>query len=264
MIRMKCILISCLLALTTVASGDELPDWSGVWQRVEGNAGMFDVSTTVPPDGRAGTPGVRQHPPLTEEWEARYQANLALVKQGLLPDPISRCGTSAGFPRLLALPDVYEFIVRPEQIITENGPNIMRIYTDGRAHFAPDDRWPSFTGDSVGAWNDGILSFTTISMVGEHGTVLDRSGMTLSDQATVHTKMSLTDEGLLRAELEIEDPVALTEPWHVARHFRRMPEGTRAFDYACAENNRNPITDAGQTLTLDTDGNVIDKDIRNE
>ncbi|MDP6993470.1 MAG: hypothetical protein QGF87_03850, partial [Woeseiaceae bacterium] len=75
---MKCILISCLLALTTVASGDELPDWSGVWQRVEGNAGMFDVSTTVPPDGRAGTPGVRQHPPLTEEWEARYQANLAL------------------------------------------------------------------------------------------------------------------------------------------------------------------------------------------
>ena len=88
--------------------------------------------------------------------------------------------------------------------------------------------------------------------------------MTLSAQATVHTKMFMTDEGLLRAELEIEDPVALTESWHVVRHFRRMPEGTRAFDYACAENNRNPITDAGQTLTLDTEGNVIDKDIRNE
>lgn len=266
MIRMKCMLVSCLLALTTVASGDELPDWSGVWQRVEANGGMFDVSTTVPPDGLAGTPGVRQHPPLTEEWEAKYQVNLDLVEQGLLPDPISRCGTSAGFPRLLALPDVYEFIVRPEQtwIITENGPNIMRIYTDGRAHFAPEDRWPSFTGDSVGAWNDGTLAFTTISMVGEHGTVLDRSGMTLSAQATVHTKMFLTDEGLLRAELEIEDPVALTESWHVVRHFRRMPEETRAFDYACAENNRNPITDAGQTLTLDAEGNVIDKDIRNE
>ena len=263
---MKRIPIWCLLGLFSVAQSDELPDWSGVWQRVEGNAGMFDVSTTVPRDGRAGTPGVRQHPPLTDAWEAKYQANLALVERGLLPDPISRCGTSAGFPRLLALPDVYEFIVRPEQtwIITENGPNIMRIYTDGRSHFAPEDRWPTFTGDSVGQWNGDVLAFTTISMVGENGTVLDRSGMTLSDQATVHTTMFLTVEGLLRAELIIEDPLALTEPWHVARHFRRMPEGTRAFDYACAENNRNPITDAGQTLTLDTEGNVIDKEIRNE
>jgi hypothetical protein len=73
--------------------------------------------------------------------------------------------------------------------------------------------------------------------------------------------MYLTDEGLLRADLTIEDPVALTEPWQVTRHFRRLPPGTRAYDYACAENNRNPITGAGQTLTLDTEGNVIDKEI---
>lgn len=71
--------------------------------------------------------------------------------------------------------------------------------------------------------------------------------------------MYLTDEGLLRAELVIDDPLALSESWHVTRHFRRMPAGTRAYDYACAENNRNPITNAGQTLTLDTEGNVIDK-----
>jgi len=88
---------------------------------------------------------------------------------------------------------------------------------------------------------------------------LDRSGLTLSDQATVTTAMFLTDEGLLRAELVIEDPLALTEPWHVTRHFRRMPPGTKAYDYACAENNRNPITQSGQTLTLDTEGRVIDK-----
>jgi hypothetical protein len=265
-VQMRLIAISCLLAAFSVAHGDELPDWSGVWQRVEGNAGMFDVATTVPPDGRAGTPGVRQHPPLTDAWETKYQANLALVDKSLLPDPISRCGTSAGFPRLLALPDVYEFIVRPEQtwIITENGPNILRVYTDGRKHFSAEDSWPTFTGDSVGKWNGDVLEFTTINMVGEHGTVLDRSGMILSDQAVVHTKMFLTEEGLLRAELTIEDSVALTEAWHVARHFRRMPEGTRAFDYACAENNRNPITNSGQTLTLDTAGNVIDKEIRNE
>jgi hypothetical protein len=264
--QMRLMRVFLLLVWASSASAVELPDWSGVWQRVEGNGGMFDVSTTKPPDGFAGTPGVRQHPPLTDVWERKYEANLALVAAGRLPDPISRCGTPAGYPRLLALPDVYEFIVRPEQtwIITENGPNIMRIYTDGRQHPPAEERWPTFTGDSVGHWVDGALVFTTVSMVGEAQTVLDRSGMTLSDQARVATRMYLTDEGLLRAELEIEDPLALTEPWRVVRHFKRLPEGTKAYDYACAENNRNPITDSGQTLTLDTDGKVIDKVIEND
>lgn len=257
--RLRSVLL--LAAFAVPATANELPDWSGVWQRVEGNGGMFDIATTVPPDGRAGAPGVRQHPPLTDAWEARYRANLELVGKGLLPDPISRCGTPAGFPRLLALPDVYEFIVRPEQtwIITENGPNIARIYTDGRSHSAPADLWPMFTGESVGRWNGEVLEFTTISMIGEEHTILDRSGLTLSNQATIKTKMFLTAEGLLRAELVIEDPLALAEPWHVTRHFRRMPPGTKALDYACAENNRNPVTQSGQTLTLDTDGRVIDK-----
>ena len=259
-------LMPIFLLLVCQSAAAELPDWSGVWQRVEGNGGMFDVSTTEPPDGRAGSPGARQHPPLTERWEAKYRANLALVAADRLPDPISRCGTPAGFPRLLALPDVYEFIVRPEQtwIITENGPNILRIYTDGRSHPPAEEMWPTFTGDSVGRWDQDVLSFTTIGMIGESQTVLDRSGMVLSDQATVATRMSLTDEGLLRAELEIDDPLALTETWHVVRHFRRMPDGTKAYDYACAENNRNPITEAGQTLTLDTEGKVIDKVIEDD
>jgi hypothetical protein len=243
------------------ASAGELPDWSGVWERYEGNGGMFDVRTTKPPDGRAGSPGVRQYPPLTDAWEERYRQTLAIVAEGRLPDPISVCGTPAGFPRLLALPDVYEFIVRPEQtwIITENGPNIMRIYTDGRGHAPVGERWPTFTGDSVGYWDDGKLHFSTVSMTGGDQTILDRSGLTLSQEASIETTMYLLDDGRLRAELVITDPLALEEPWHVVRHFRRLPSGTRAYDYACAENNRNPITDSGQTLTLGPDGEAIDR-----
>ena len=243
----------------------ELPDWSGVWQRYEGNGGIFDPSTVKPADGRAGNPGVRQFPPLTAAWEEKYRANLELVARDRLPDPISICGTPAGYPRLLALPDVYEFIVRPEQtrILTENGPNIIRIYTDGRSHPPSEEMWPTFTGDSVGSWDGKTLDFTTVGMIGGPQTVLDRSGMTLSDQASVATRMFLTDEGLLRAELRIEDPLALAEPWYVVRHFRKLDDGTRVYDYACAENNRNPVTGSGQTLTLDTDGNVIDTDIDN-
>lgn len=257
-------ILACSMLLGCAAArADSLPDWSGVWERVEGNGGMFDISTTTPPDGRAGSPGVRQHPPLTDAWEKKYRKTLEVVAEGRLPDPISVCGTPAGYPRLLALPDVYEFIVRPEQtwIITENGPNIMRIYTDGRDHPPPEERWPTFTGDSVGSWDGDTLHFSTVSMIGEEHTILDRSGLTLSQEASIDTTMYLTDEGLLRAELVIEDPLALEEPWHVTRHFRRLPEGTRAYDYACAENNRNPITDSGQTLTLGPDGEVIDKEI---
>ena len=261
---MKFISVAALSTWAFTALADGLPDWSGVWARYEGNGGMFDVSTTEPPDGRAGSPGVRQHPPLTAAWEAKYRAALELVAEEQLPDPISVCGTPAGFPRLLALPDVHEFIVRPEQtwIITENGPNIARIFTDGSDFPPPEERWPTFTGYSVGHWEGDTLHFKTVSMMGGPETILDRSGLTLSKEAVISTKMFLTDDGLLRAELVIEDPLALTEPWRVTRHFRRMPPGTRAYDYACAENNRNPITSSGQTLTLDPEGNIIDKEIK--
>lgn len=250
----------------TPAPAAELPDWSGVWQRFEGNGGIFDPSTVEPRDGRAGSPGVRQFPPLTDAWEAKYVATLELVAKDRVPDPISICGTPAGYPRMLALPDVYEFIVRPETtwIITENGPNILRIYTDGSEHPPEEERWPTYTGSSVGQWDGQVLEFTTISMIGEKQTILDRSGLTLSDQASVATRMFLTDDGLLRAELIIEDPLALRKPWHVTRNFRRLPPGTRAYDYACAENNRNPITSSGQTLTLDTEGKVIDRVVDGE
>lgn len=264
---MRLIFFSILACLSgNLCRAAELPDWSGVWQRVEGNGGIFDPSTVTPRDGRAGSPGVRQHPPLTKAWEEKYVATLAMVAKDRVPDPISVCGTPAGFPRMLALPDVYEFIVRPETtwIITENGPNIMRIYTDGRNHPPAEELWPTFTGDSVGHWEEGTLVFSTISMIGDKHTILDRSGLTLSDRASIETRMTLTEEGMLRAELKITDPLALTEPWYVTRHFRRMPQGTRAYDYACAENNRNPITDAGQTLTLDTEGNIIDKVVEDE
>jgi hypothetical protein len=98
-------------------------------------------------------------------------------------------------------------------------------------------------------------------MIGEARTIIDRTGMVLSDQASVQTRMRLTDGELLRVDMVIEDPVALTEPWLVTRHFRRLPDGTRVYDYACEENNRNPVTQTGQTLTLGTDGIPIDIDI---
>jgi hypothetical protein len=57
----------------------------------------------------------------------------------------------------------------------------------------------------------------------------------------------------------LEDPIAFTGPWKVTKRYRRLPPGSYVFDYACAENNRNPITSDGRTLTKGADGQVIDK-----
>jgi hypothetical protein len=242
---------------------DPLPDWSGVWQMV--GPTVFDAATVEPQDGRAGNPGVREVPPYSDEWEALYRGHIALVAEGRFPDPNTRCGIPTGFPRILNLPDVYEFVIRPEEfwIVGENGPNIMRVYTDGRPHPAPEDVWPTYTGDSVGHWEGDTLVFDTIGLKGwtDRDTIIDRTGLVLSDAMHVVTRMRMTDDGNLEARMVIEDAKALTGPWEVTKRYRRLPEGTRMYDYGCAENNRNPISDSGQTLTLGPDGEPIDLNV---
>ncbi len=264
---MKLLAVACAVVLLTAApvSGqdrDVLPDWSGVWRMVGGT--VFDRASATG-EGGALSPGLREHPPYNAEWEAIYQRNLKLRDQRRFPDPINICGTPAGFPRLMNLPDMYDFVVRPEQtwILTENGPNVLRIYTDGRAHPAAEDMWPTYTGDSVGHWEGDTLVFDTVSTkhseypeVGD--TVLDRSGLVLSDAAHVVTRLRRVDDETMEARMVIEDSKALTAPWHVTKTYSRMPPGTRVYDYGCAENNRNPVDPStGNTLILGPEGETF-------
>ncbi len=225
------------------------------------NGSGWDSGNLTPKGGIAGLPGVREHPPLTPAWEAKYAANNARVDLDRYPDPVSTCGTPSGYPRLMSIPDGYEFVLRPEQvwILTENGPNVMRIYTDGRPHLGPDDIWPTYMGDSVGHWDKGDLVFDTIGLNGDPHTILDRSGLTYSEKAQVLTRIHQLDADTLEATITITDPDMLTRPWTVVKRYKRQPKGSRIFDYVCSENNRNPITATGQTLTLGTDGKPIDK-----
>jgi hypothetical protein len=241
----------------------KLPDWSGVWQMVGGT--VFDRATQTG-QGGAINHGVRSHPPYNAEWEAIYAKNLALRDQDRFPDVISNCGVPVGYPRILNLPDVYEFVIRPEEfwILAENGPNVMRVYTDGRALLAPEDRWGTYTGDSVGHWEGDTLVFETVALKGSRDgdSILDRTGLVLSDAAQVKTRMRKINDTTIEAQMVIEDSKALTTPWTVTKQFRRMPAGTRVYDYGCAENNRNPVDEkTGRTLTLGPDGKPLnDKD----
>lgn len=243
------------------SAGGALPDWTGIWA-MQGNT-VFDRTSVQPPTGRAGEAGVREFPPYTDEWEARYRRNIELVKAGKFPDPVSTCGTPHGFPRIMNVPDVYEFAVTPTAvyIIAENGPNVLRIYTDGRKHPATEDLWPTYNGASVGRWEGDTLVFTTISLKGskDNDVIVDRTGLVLSDASRVTTRMRKIDDKTIEAQMVIEDAKALKGQWRVTKRYVKQPPGTWAWDYACAENNRNPIDPSGRTLTLGPDGKQLDK-----
>jgi len=238
-----------------------LPDWTGIWA-MQGPT-VFDRASVQPPNGRAGEPGVRETPPYTDEWEARYRRNIELVRQGKFPDPVSTCGTPHGFPRIMNVPDVYEFAVTPAAVyvIAENGPNVLRIYTDGRKHPAAEDLWATYNGASVGHWEGDTLVFTTISLKGskDSDVIVDRTGLVLSDASRATTRLRKVDENTMEAQMVIEDAKALKTSWTVTKRYVKQPPGTWAWDYACAENNRNPIDASRRTLTLGPDGKPLDK-----
>ena len=71
--------------------------------------------------------------------------------------------------------------------------------------------------------------------------ILDRTGLILSDKAHATTRMRKTNDTMIEVQMTIEDPKALTKPWVVTKQFQKMKAGTRLYDYACAENNRNPV-----------------------
>ena len=248
---------------TRPAATSTLPDWSGIWQMV--GPTVFDRATVQPQNGRAGEPGVRESPPYNDEWEAIYRKNIDLVKQGKFPDPVSTCGTPHGFPRIMNVPDVYEFAVTPTAtyILAENGPGIVRVYTDGRKHPGADERWPTYTGASVGHWEGDTLVFETISLKGnsDNDVIVDRTGIVLSNESRATTRMRKINDTMLEAQMVIEDSKALKAPWRVTKQYRKQAAGTWAWDYACAENNRNPISNSGKTLTLGPDGKPLDKKV---
>ncbi len=244
---------------TALTPFDKLPDWSGVWSLMGGT--IFDTATQT---GKGGvlTPGVREHPPYNDVYEKKYQAHLALRDEHRYPDTSSMCGIPTNYPRILNLPDAYEFIVRPDEfyIIAENGENAMRVYTDGRPLPKKEDTWGTYTGVSVGHWEGDTLVFETVGTKGDrdNDAILDRTGLVLSDQAHMTTRIRKINDNTLEAVVTIEDPGALTKPWVVTKRFRKGKPGLFMYDYGCRENNRNPVDPVtGESLTLGPDGKVI-------
>jgi hypothetical protein len=220
-----------LMTIGSAAAYDEskYPDFNGQWRRAsrvqsDRIGAAFDPSK---PFGR------REAPPLTAEYQAIYDANLADMEQGGQGiDPTYKC-LSPGMPRVMIPYSGMEFVVTPTAtlILFERDWDFNRhIYTDGRGFPADMDLEPRYLGYSIGKWldtdGDGRYDTLTVETRGLKGPrVYDATGIPLhaDNETIIHERIYLdkTDKNLLHDDIATIDH-ALTRPWVVEKSFRRI------------------------------------------
>ncbi len=213
--------------------GTEYPDWSGQWERIG--------SLNWPPEGYAKAGPA----PLTAEYQAVYEHNLELRKQGILAgDPPATC-LPPGMPRVMKMSFPMEIIITPKitYIYADWESQVRRVYTDGRAW--PDYILPEFNGYSLGQWhdenNDGIYDMLSITTKGIKGPrSIDSTGVVFheNNQTEVTEEIRRIDANTLEDKITTVDD-AFTRPWTINQRYNHKSEDIIWVEYVCAEGNRH-------------------------
>jgi hypothetical protein len=218
------------------ADGATYPDLQGQWSRIR--------ATGWDPDKPWGR---RQQAPLTPEYQAIFEANLAEQAAGAPGDSPSWYCLPYGMPQIMMGYEPMEFVVTPAVtyvLTSHNNDAFRRIFTDGRNWPATVE--PSFKGYSIGTWidEDGDGGYDVLAVETRHlkgPRTYDASGIPFhQDNETVIKErifIDKADRSLLRDEITVIDH-ALTRPWTVTRTYRHNPEPQPEWhEEACAEGN---------------------------
>jgi hypothetical protein len=199
----------------TYASIALLPDWSGTWA-------MSDAAFSAA--GQLADAAPYRHEYLLQQHDAAADMGK--------PNP-SKC-LPTGMPGIMGVPLGFEFLFTPGRvtILTEEGPMIRRIFTDGRKHQA--DPVLTYAGDSIGHWEGPVLvvDTTAITSKSEFMRRIKTSG-----QTHVIERISRIDNTHIRVDTIIDDPVALTGPWHYSWTYERS--GTSFVESYYCDDNRD-------------------------
>jgi hypothetical protein len=239
----------------TRLSSNDMPDWTGLWTWNAGRGFAFDP----------GMPeGVSTTAKLTPEFQRRFEESLVLLRKGLEYDPISSCAPP-GFPRWLAIPFLREHIVTPDQtwLTSETVNNVRRVYTDGRGHMAPEDRYPLYYGDSIGFWNQ--QKALTIHTNQLRAGIYQRGNPEYTDQVETVEIWQKVDESTIEADVWVYDPPALLEPWYVRQRYSKVPNDDtllRIRYWDCVENPNNAVYQTPDGGTQFRDFTFTDTDNR--
>ena len=233
--------IALMAALSVARAADEsrYPDLNGQWSRAHPRS-QWDPSKPR---------GLQQQAPLTPEYQAIFEANLASLHSGNLgADPQVYCFPT-GMPRMMIAYEPMELIVTPQTtyVRVDHLGDFRRIFTDGRDW--PAQIKPTFDGYSIGKWvePDGggryrALMVETRGMRGPR--TLDADGLPLhKDNRTVVKERIALDRAnrdLLHDEITTIDN-AFTRPWTVTRDYQREPHPVWP-EFLCTEaNNHIPL-----------------------
>lgn len=209
---------------------DQLPDWGGIWFLQRG--------------GRLPQPPLKgEYLEQWERWRDQVQAN-----DGVELRSRSNC-SPPGLPRIMQLAQYpYEFLFTPGRVTInqEAWMQTRTIWTDGREH--PEDPDPSYHGHSIGHWEGETLVVDTIGIsdrmeVGEGGKHSDQFRL------VERIYISPDDPDVLVNDMVMTDPLAFSGPYEVTVSYRRDRHGA-LIEFQCAENDRNPVNENGETLYL--------------
>jgi hypothetical protein len=245
--------IAASVLLATIAGASafdqtKYPDLHGLWRRgpntsaaveARGRANVFD-----PTKGW----GPAQQPPLTPEYQARFEANLADQAAGGQGIGETFACVSPGMPRVTNAYGQTEFVVTPDttHILVENIRDSRRIFTDGRPWPARIE--PSLLGYSIGQWidtdGDGKFDLLEVETRGFKGPrAFDASGIPLHDDNETVVKeriyLDKNDPNTLVFEVAVIDH-ALTRPWSVLKSYRRQSDPQPVWvEEVCGEGNNH-------------------------
>ena len=232
------------------------PDLSGQWVRGYPGGARFDPAKGL---------GPRQEAPLTPEYQAIYQADLAEQAaggQGI--DPTYRC-LSPGMPRIMHVYSPMEIVVTPKTtyILIEHIHDNRRIHTDGRDFPADMYEDPQFAGYSIGKWvdedGDGRYDTLVVETRGlKNPRTYDASGIPFhADGRTIIREriyLDKADQNTLYDDITVIDN-ALTRPWTALKYYHRVAAKGPIWwrEDICAENNAHVVI-GGEDYFLSADG----------
>ncbi len=222
------------------------PNLKGQWTRaiVPGAGGQPAFDPSKPP-------GRGQQAPLTAEYQAIFETNLADQAAGGHGNVLWNTCLPNAMPGMMTVFQPMEIVVMPETtyiLINQTHDAHRRIYTDGRDW--PKEVEPAFEGYSIGKWVDedgdgryDMLEIETRHLKGPR--VYDASGLPLhaDNRSVIKERIFLdrADRNILYDEITIFDN-ALTRPWTVTKKYVRNPNPRPVwYEYVCAENNPHVV-----------------------
>jgi len=234
-----------------VVDFSKYPDFSGQWKRPDGVGIQWDQSK----------PLGKQQAPLTPEYQARYEVNLAdqaLGGQG--DDKTGQC-IPHGMPRVMTVVYPMEIVIMPKATYILTDYTVpRRIFTDGRDW--PKEIEPTFQGYSIGKWidtdGDGKYDVLEVETRGFKGPRINEiRGLPLhrDNQSVFKERFYLdkNDPNLLHDEITVIDN-ALTRPWTVDKRYVRNPDLHAEWpESICPEYNANVVI-GGENFFLSADG----------